>query len=525
MSDNTIVLSRKKPSPEGEGRVTTARMQEVGQRLEQLPRGNQDKGKSLISSSHPSLFPEGEGNNTINSPATGTNGISHEFAMLMDTTKMQALFQQELPDCHSGHWTLTDCQIQHPRYKTYLNPQSRNKSFLALAYHLKGINEQTHKADDRILYVKAFLGSRSDTEYLKACSEVGFTQQNTVLHIAKLGLVGWFFPCDPALPWLPKVLNLAEIKNYFANFLLLQQNAPSYVIKAITLTIINYRPEIRCTYRYDIKRLSGTTYTVYGKTFADDSGAEIHRRIVHLYPRTESNPESFVIPRLLGYDYTLHTLWLEGLHGKLLVNSINEQNADQLMASIARHLVDFHSAEISGLEVILEDEQFTEIRKKCAKLQKAYPDISDRIERLLCALEEQKPDTTLNPMRLIHGDFHIQQLLLLNDNRIALFDFDELAIANPLLDVANFCADLYSLTLPKGLTEKLINRLFCAYKTFSSDALNESLFSWHLRVQFLTRAYRAYIQRKPNLEHLIEQFLVAAEIGYVDAFVDEERLG
>ena len=47
-------------------------------------------------------------------------------------------------------------------------------------------------------------------------------------------------------------------------------------------------------------------------------------------------------------------------------------------------------------------------------------------------------------MRLIHGDFHIQQLLLLDDKRIALFDFDELAIANPLLDVANFCADLYT---------------------------------------------------------------------------------
>jgi Phosphotransferase enzyme family len=345
-----------------------------------------------------------------------------------------------------------------------------------------------------------------------------------MLHIAKLGMVAWFFPYDPALPWLSKVLDKGFTRKYFADFLLLQKNAPSCVIKAIALSIINYRPEIRCTYRYDLKRLSGNTQTLYGKTFADGSGSEIHRRIAHLYPRTENNPESFVIPRLLGYDYTLHTLWLEGLDGKSLLDIINKQNADQLMASIARHLVDFHSAEISGLDVILEDEQFTEIRKKCTKLQNSYPDISNRIESLLYTLEEQKPDTTMNSMRLIHGDFHIQQLLLLDDNSIALFDFDELAMANPLVDVANFCADLSVLDLPKGLIERLTSRFFSAYKTLSSDALNESQFSWHLRVQFLTRAYRAYIQQKPNLEYLIEQFLIAAEIGYVGAFVDEKGL-
>jgi Phosphotransferase enzyme family len=508
MSDNTVDLYTEKLPIEGDVWF----------------RGHQDKGGSLFNPSHPSLFPEEEGSNVLNSAAIDMGDISQEFAVFMDVTKMKALFQQELPDCLSGHWTLTDCQIQHPRYKTYLNPQSRDKSFLALVYHLNGINEQTQKADNRILYVKAFLGSRSYTQYLIACAEPHISQQNAVLHIAKVGMVGWFFPCDPALPWLSKVLDTELVRNYFADFLLLQKNTRPFVIKAITLHVINYRPEIRCTYRYDLKRLSGATQTLYGKTFADESGAEIHRRIAHLYPRTENNPESFVIPRLLGYDFTLHTLWMDGLHGKPLVDIINEHNADQLMASVARHLVDFHSANISGLDIISEDELFTEIQKKCVKLQNAYPDISSRIESLLYTLKENKPNASLNANRLIHGDFHIQQLLLLDDNRIALFDFDELAMANPLLDVANFCADLYSVNVPKGLTERLINHLFCTYKILSSDALNVSQFSWHLRVQLLTRAYRAYIQQKPKLEHLVTQFLIAAEIGYVDAYVDEERL-
>jgi len=41
-------LSNTQPSPEGEGWVTTARMQEVEQRKEQLPRGKQNKEEKKL---------------------------------------------------------------------------------------------------------------------------------------------------------------------------------------------------------------------------------------------------------------------------------------------------------------------------------------------------------------------------------------------------------------------------------------------------------------------------------------------
>ncbi len=449
---------------------------------------------------------------------------NHEFAVFMDAAKMKTVFQQELPDCSSGSWRLTDCQIQHPRYKTYLNPKSRDKSFLALAYHLEGINEQTHKADNRMLYVKAYLGERSQAEYSKACAKVNPSQQMTVLHIGKYGMVGWFFPCDPAFPWLSKVLDKEFIRRYFAGFLLLQQDAPACVIKAVALSIINYRPEIRCTYRYDIKRLSGSIQALYGKTFADEGGAEIHRRIAALYQRAQKNAGSFVMARPLGYDSTLRTIWLEGLDGKPLLESINKQNSAMLLAQLARHLADFHRTSLTGLGVLSEDEQLVEIQKKSAKLQAAFPALATRIEAILIKLKAQKPGLGLDSMRLSHGDFHVQQLLLMDDNRMALFDFDELAMANPLVDVANFSADLYALNLGKHFTEKLISQLFTAYKALSDIEINDSQFEWHLRLQLLTRAYRAYIQQKPNLQQLINQFLIAAEAGYGNAYVAKERL-
>lgn len=447
--------------------------------------------------------------------------VSQEFAVFMDAAKMKALFQQELPDCLSDGWKLTDCQIQHPRYKTYLNPKSRDKSFLALAYYLKGINEKTNMADDRILYVKAYLGERSHAEYLKACSEAESAHQDAVLHIDKYGMVAWFFPSDPALPWLHKVLDKGFIRSYLSDFLLLQQNGPSLVIKNIVLSIINYRPEIRCTFRYDIQRLSGNTKTIYGKTFADIRGAEIHRRIAYLYQRMEENPESFVIAKPMGYDPILHTIWVEGLNGKPLVDSISERNAVRLMTRLARHLVEFHGATIAGLDILSEEEQLAEIQKKAAKLQNAFPRLANRIEAFLINLNSQKPAMPFTSMRLSHGDFHIQQLLLLDDDRLALFDFDELTMADPVVDLANFSADLYNLNLGKYFTEKLIDRLFTAYKVLSDVDISDTHFTWQLRLQLLTRAYRAYIQQKPNIEQLINQFLVTAEAGYVDKSIGE----
>ncbi len=72
---NAVDLSSVKPSPKGEGWVTTARMQEVEQRREQLPRGNQNKEESLFNPPHPNLLPQGEGvralKSTVLPPARG----------------------------------------------------------------------------------------------------------------------------------------------------------------------------------------------------------------------------------------------------------------------------------------------------------------------------------------------------------------------------------------------------------------------------------------------------------------------
>ncbi len=160
--------------------------------------------------------------------------------------------------------------------------------------------------------------------------------------------------------------------------------------------------------------------------------------------------------------------------------------------------------------MITEDDLLSETCKKLTKLTKAFPKFTDLIVELVSNLKAQKQMLPTSPMVVIHGDFHIEQLLWLDDERIALFDFDELALACPLVDVANFCADLYTHQLGEIFIEKLIGQFFYYYQKKSPLRLNVSQFIWHLQIQLLTRAYRAYIQQKPDMENFILQMLNAA---------------
>ena len=426
--------------------------------------------------------------------------ISQEFARFMDSGRMLRLFQKNLPACYAEGWELTECRIQHPRYKTYLNPGSKAKSHLALAYHLKGINNRIQRVEEKIIYAKAFLGERSLNEYTKARPFPDEEKQATVFHLGRYGLVGWVFPHDPVLTRLPKLFDLGFLQSYFATLLLAEMAGVPRVITKVAISIINYRPEIRCTCRYDIRRLSGLCHAVYSKTYSDRQGREVFRRMVFLHRRGTNSSNSFFIPKPLAYDETLLTVWAEGLDGEPVIDALDEKNAHKLLTKIAGYLADFHTAKLDGLPSISNEGLVPEIRKKAEKLKQALPSTAARIEALTGSLAMRQDQILDCEPCLSHGDFHLQQLALLTDERIALFDYDELALAHPLTDAANFCADLYNHHFGEARTGQLIDQFINAYLSFSALDLNLDAFKWHLQLQLLTRAYRAFIQQKPDLE-------------------------
>ncbi len=430
-----------------------------------------------------------------------------EFVRLLDVRHVATLLHAELPDCKSGNWQITRCSIQHPRYKTYLNPASHHKAFLAVAYHIDGINLKTKRFDNRIVYVKAYLGKRSFTEYEQARAALAKADQSALLHLANYGMVLWCFPNDPQLPSLPKLLDANAMQGYFSEGLLADKP------ETVAIKIINYRPEIRCTCRYDITFAAGQNTTLYAKNFADHNGAEIYQRQLNLSQGSQANClfSGFTIAKPLLYDADNHTLWLEGLAGSPLLGMLYDDNAKSILKQIAKNIVAFHTGYLPNLPMLTELDLLAEITKKVAKLCLAYPNNADRLQRIIQQLSEQFATLPVVPDGLLHADFHIQQLLQCEDGSIALFDFDELATGNPLVDVANFVADLYRHQLGVEFTHNLTQVFFADYQHFSQVSLNVTHFVWHLQIQLITRAYRAYLQQKPDQHDVMSQMLQIAQ--------------
>ncbi|QPK64606.1 aminoglycoside phosphotransferase family protein [Methylomonas sp. LL1] len=403
-----------------------------------------------------------------------------QFAPLLDAERMAATLQRHLPECLAGDWQVTGCEIQHPRYKTYRLAENRERSFLSLVYHLQGRQSPSSAAEQRILYARAYLDGRSHQAFVEAQAS-----GEKAIHLAELGMVGWRFPNDPAMPWLAELMDSEQAATL----------VPAIGRQKLSaIEIVNYRPEIRCTARYRFAR-SGvvSARVVYGKTYADERGLAVYEHLRALQIQSQTYA-AFIMPRALGYDAERHTLWLEGLQGQALAELDFAVGVSQKIPALANALAAFHHLIPPVLPVVTLQQQLQEWRKKADKLSHAYPAIQPALAALLIQLQQNRPE--FETLGLIHGDFHIDQLLVLPDGSLALVDYDELALGDPLQDLANFAADLYNYAYAIAAVDQLVRQLFKAYSAASHGQTDPQRFAWHLRGQLLTRAYRTFIQQK-----------------------------
>jgi aminoglycoside phosphotransferase (APT) family kinase protein len=427
------------------------------------------------------------------------NDPREHFARLLDTERVAEALRRYLPECAAGDWRLDRCEIQHPRYKTYLSAENRDRSFISLVYYLRGSRSASTELENRILYARAFLGDRSRQVFEKALSVAVHRHRDEVFHLPELGLVGWRFPADPVL------LQLAELMDVERAGRLIPGHTPS-ALEAIE--VVNYRPEIRCTARYRLRASdSGKESAVYGKVYTDDRGQTIFRHLTAVREQSAS-AAAFSIPEPLGYDAALRVLWLESLAGKPLKDGLFGAAAEFPEDRLAEGLAAFHAVHLPGLDAVTAADLLQEWEKKARKLSHAYGDLGDSLASLLAELRQAQPEN--GRMGLIHGDFHVEQLALREGGQLALFDFDELACGDPLQDLANFCADLYSHSSNREAVDRRVAALVAAYGRAAGSALEPGRFIWHWRGQLLTRAYRAHIQQKTDTRRQVSRFIALA---------------
>ncbi|MCG3117641.1 MAG: aminoglycoside phosphotransferase family protein [Candidatus Manganitrophus sp. SA1] len=337
------------------------------------------------------------------------------------------------------------------------------------------------------------------------------------MHLPELDMIVWVFPNDPVLLHLPECIHPEAVKRHLPYDRLPAGLDGAADIVDITSEVVHYRPEARCTTRYRVRWGSPDEQKeqiFFGKTFSDDRGREIHRRMEALWKISSSDPKSFMVAEPLAYQEEIKTVWQAGLNGDPFVNVIERTNDRPLLEAVAEGLARFHKSDLYSPVRITLDDHLAEIRKKISKLMHAFPGLRESLQSLDQNLTRRMDRLTPIPYKIIHGDFTVQQLLVC-EGRIAFFDFDEFAIGDPTQDIANFIVDLHFRSFDRSFVEEMKVVFFHAYQRRVDWPLSADRLHWHLQIQFITKAYRIYIQQRAGMEKEIKEIIVLAQEGRV----------
>ncbi|HET8745435.1 MAG TPA: phosphotransferase, partial [Ramlibacter sp.] len=140
------------------------------------------------------------------------------------------------------------------------------------------------------------------------------------------------------------------------------------------------------------------------------------------------------------------------------------------------------------------------------KIVRALPQVAARADATLAAIERAAAGLPPCEPVPIHGDFHADQAWF-DGERIVLFDFDEFVLGDPMQDLAAFLVRLPDQPHPQLARAPWI----AAYALQAPSRFCPVRLAWHLAVQQLLRASRAFVFQLPGWRGELERRLACAE--------------
>jgi hypothetical protein len=284
--------------------------------------------------------------------------------------------------------------------------------------------------------------------------------------IPSLGMQVYRFPNDPALPALIKVLDSQRVSAALAETLPEIQNSAARILRC-EVTPLRFRPERRCTVRLSLwlrENESGKIYkrVLYGKIYHDlEKAGHVYQQMLSLSDSVSAKDVPVSFARAAAFLPDLAMVLQDPIDGVPLDSRINCNTkacdprgfAGTLAAASA--LATFHASGLVGGKSRSIKAELARFNKRGARIGEINSELGNNIIKLADALStwldtlDQWGATTC----MVHGDCKPAQFLI-QDQQIALLDFDHCGMADPAVDVGTFLATLQQMKVKQTVKNR-----------------------------------------------------------------------
>ena len=334
-------------------------------------------------------------------------------------------------------------------------------------------------------------------------SEDSITEGSTGTTLPGLALRFWRFPDDPALPALRSLTDPERVRALLPGRL-----AADHRIGEVR--VVRWQPGVSATVRCAL--VGNRDRSVLYAKVLDRRGLPAVDAIQRaLY---DERSAGLRVAEPLGADPVHGVLWTREVVGRPLLDGLrggDPTTVQRCAHRAGRSLAGLHASGVTLTDCLVEPEDVAaEAAKKARKIAWALPRHRAAVERL-SAVAEGPVGAISQPSRPLHGDFHVDQMLLTDDD-LVLLDLDEMVTGDPALDLAELAVDLGMRVLPSVTKDGFLSVLRDSYENAGGTWPADDVLRGYAAAELLNRCYRHLRRPVPRWEVALGAALGAADV-------------